>query len=219
MITRRTLLSRAAAVTAATVLGWLGSSPPSIAEDTQSNCDAEMTENCDEKISGFEPFIQLSAVLTGIDGNQLAPGFQGKGVDPAGHAKCEYFKRASKDPNFKDLLSLFDGNGNDPADPEHLKVADRILRDPKVGGLARSIMLAWFLGAWYEPTDVAKYRGQNPKPISFQVVSGEAYTQGWIWRVAEAHPMGYSNLRFGYWNNPPDLKTFALEKFQVARTK
>jgi hypothetical protein len=36
-----------------------------------------------------------------------------------------------------------------------------------------------------------------------RVVSATAYTQGWTWRVAQAHPMGYSELRYGYWGNDP----------------
>jgi hypothetical protein len=30
-----------------------------------------------------------------------------------------------------------------------------------------------------------------------------------VWRVAQAHPMGWSNLQFGYWGQePPDLEMF-----------
>jgi hypothetical protein len=40
-------------------------------------------------------------------------------------------------------------------------------------------------------------------PIPFTVLTPAAYTQGWAWRVAQAHPMGYSELRFGYWADQP----------------
>jgi len=36
-----------------------------------------------------------------------------------------------------------------------------------------------------------------------KVISPTAYTQGWTWRVAQAHPMGYSELRYGYWAEEP----------------
>jgi hypothetical protein len=210
MITRRTLLSRAAAATAMSVLGLLGSSRRSIAKPAPVDCNNETSGSCDEETGDFRNFIDLSAVLTGIDGNQLAPGSLGKkGVDPAAKAKCEYFQRASKDSNFKQLLNLFSKN----------EAVDSILRNPNVGDLARSIMLAWYLGAWYEPTDVAKYKGQNPSPIRYRVLSAQAYTQSWIWRIAEAHPMGYSNLRFGYWNSPPDSSIFGIDKFRIAENK
>ena len=42
-----------------------------------------------------------------------------------------------------------------------------------------------------------------------KVISSAAYTQGWMWRVGQAHPMGYSEWRFGYWAaDPPPLDTF-----------
>jgi hypothetical protein len=62
-----------------------------------------------------------------------------------------------------------------------------------------------YLGAWYP----SKTLSQTPPPWPVtpeKVVSAKAYTQGWTWRVAQAHPMGYSELRFGYWSDvPPPL--------------
>ena len=76
---------------------------------------------------------------------------------------------------------------------------------PKVNGsaddmkfLARSIVLLWYLGAWYKPDDL-KNKVDRP-----QVVSPKAYTQGLVWQIAGAHPMGYSNLQFGYWSRLPN---------------
>ena len=60
--------------------------------------------------------------------------------------------------------------------------------------LARSIVLLWYLGSWYTPDDL---KNKIAKP---QVVSPKAYTQGLVWQIAGAHPMGYSNLQFGYWS-------------------
>ena len=69
--------------------------------------------------------------------------------------------------------------------------------------LARSIVLLWYLGSWYDPKDLqSKPRGQ-PARISSEVVSAKAYTQGLVWQIAGAHPMGYSNLQFGYWSRNP----------------
>ena len=77
-------------------------------------------------------------------------------------------------------------------------------RDP-VRYLARNIIIAWYLGAWCDPSDLQKYDGPNPPagaPPS-TVITPTAYTQGWAWRTAQAHPMGYSDLRFGYWADQP----------------
>lgn len=69
---------------------------------------------------------------------------------------------------------------------------------------ARSIMKLWLLGVWYQPYTV----GSN-KSGDQMVVSDQAYTQSWAWRIAQAHPMGYSESFFGYWNEvPPSLEDF-----------
>jgi hypothetical protein len=39
--------------------------------------------------------------------------------------------------------------------------------------------------------------------LESQVVSATAYTQGLVWQIVQAHPMGYSNLQFGYWSRLP----------------
>jgi hypothetical protein len=76
--------------------------------------------------------------------------------------------------------------------------------------LARSIVLMWYLGAWYDPGDLqnAAELPDHPSP-PFKVISSKAYTQAWALRVAQAHPMGFSEMQFGYWARPPsDLRAF-----------
>jgi hypothetical protein len=67
---------------------------------------------------------------------------------------------------------------------------------------ARSIMKLWLLGVWYQPFDAA-----NLKKGDSTVVSDQAYIYSWAWKIAQAHPMGYSESFFGYWNStPPSLE-------------
>jgi hypothetical protein len=76
--------------------------------------------------------------------------------------------------------------------------------------LGRSLVLLWYLGAWYDPALLkqAQTKAAAAKPeqmfLPFTVASPKAYTRGWLWRIAEAHPMGYSDLQFGYWARTPD---------------
>jgi len=72
--------------------------------------------------------------------------------------------------------------------------------------LTRSIVLLWYLGSWYDPKDLrAQATAAKPDRInSSEVLSPKAYTQGLVWQIAQAHPMGYSNLQFGYWSRDPD---------------
>jgi hypothetical protein len=158
-------------------------------------------------------FLLLSGALTGVSLQTLAPELgtiQGDilntdpGVDPI-NIKDEYFGWISdknNDPtsSFGKLLQLAKDNRQ--------SLSDII---PKVNGssddvkfLARSIVLLWYLGAWYKPDDLKNHPDdlKNHKTLP-QVISAKAYTQGLVWQIAGAHPMGYSNLQFGYWSRDP----------------
>lgn len=149
--------------------------------------------------AAMHAFVQLSALLTGIAADKLAPS-----VDPV-DIKQTYFDVASRQggATFDQLLAIFQDNAKQPP----ATIADIILNQSgdDIRYLARSIMLAWYLGSWYDPAGLRK---QQPFP-PMQVISASAYTQGWAWNVAQAHPMGYSNLRFGYWaQKPPSLADY-----------
>jgi hypothetical protein len=175
--TRRKMLTIAAA-TAATAAGSATLPEPAAADDA----------------ADLGLFVKLSGALTGIDEARLAPP-----VDPI-QVKHDYFNQAKLDPAFDSLMQIIRA---DPANPT--AAADKVMNnaDPRIKYLGRSIILAWYLGAWYEP----KTLQQPPPPIppvpAQKVISPAAYTQAWTWRVAQAHPMGYSELRFGYWSDDP----------------
>jgi Membrane bound FAD containing D-sorbitol dehydrogenase len=136
-------------------------------------------------------FVRLSVALTGIAEARLAPS-----VDPIG-VKNDYFDRAKSDPDFPSLMQIV---RTDPANPP-VAAAAKIMSDPKLKFLGRSIILTWYLGAWYQPKLLAE--ASPPFPMPHKVISPAAYTQAWTWRVAQTHPMGYSELRFGYWSDDP----------------
>jgi hypothetical protein len=178
--TRRKMLGVAAA-TAAGAVTTTGLSAPAAADDA----------------ADLKLFVTLSAALTGIAEAKLAPA-----VDPIQIGK-QYFNQAKGDPAFSALLRIIRDDSTHP-DAAAEKVMNNA--DPKVKFLGRSIILAWYLGAWYEPKTLETYA--SPKQGTFpvtprMVISAAAYTQGWTWRVAQAHPMGYSELRFGYWAQDP----------------
>lgn len=151
-------------------------------------------------------FVGLSSVLTGVAADKLAPA-----LDPV-NIKQTYFDFAQKQSSvtFQQLLNIFSRNQDQPP----LQIGDIILNQSgdAVRYLARSIILMWYLGSWYDPAELQKYNAPNPPPDpvpAVQVISPDAYTQGWVWSVAQAHPMGYSNFTFGYWGqNPPSLSDF-----------
>jgi hypothetical protein len=146
----------------------------------------------------LDDFVALSVILTGIASDKLKPF-----LDTYGTAE-EYlvYATANGGPAFKNMMALFDANRSLP--PE--QIGELIFDNPdtSIAYIAKTVMLMWYLGSWYPPDVLQKYHADpvNNFPSSI-VISSNAYTQGWAWRVGQTHPMGYSDWRFGYWNAPP----------------
>jgi len=73
-----------------------------------------------------------------------------------------------------------------------------IMTDPTLARLAQNIIMLWYLGVWYDLGSPL-----TAKSFAIQVVSGKAYKNGLAWGTIGAHPMGYSEENFGYWNTAP----------------
>ena len=185
VLSRRTVLSGAVATTATTAVGPISTTLPALAADA----DTPMTL-----------FIGLSSALTGIAENKLNPQHKTPFPRDPLNVKQAYFDQASRHPAFEPLLKTYKANQSNPNKDALAKI---ILDQPEIRYLARSIMLAWYLGAWYEPS-VLEHPPAVPPPLPFTVISPAAYTQGQVWRVAQTHPMGYSEWVFGYWSRKPD---------------
>src|SRR5208283_323943 len=154
--------------------------------------------SADEADNDLASFVKMSSALTGIDEARLAPA-----VDPV-QIKREYLAVGKTNPSFDRLMGIFRANQSEPP----ATIADMILNHSgsDIRYLGRSIILAWYLGAWYNPATLEEYNSPKPPPQPVtpdKIISPAAYTQGWAWRVAQAHPMGYSELRFGYWSEMP----------------
>jgi hypothetical protein len=196
--TRRTVLAGAAAATAAISVGAVDS--PASAQSRQD----------------MLAFVLLSAALTGIAEGKLAPNFHAlpsstnidleqsdPGSDPV-DVKQEYFDWVNKrhQPTFRRLLQFAKDSRN--ASDRAQAIIDKVQARPDTKYLARSIVLMWYLGAWYDPGHLqALVEHPSAAPAKFEVISPKAYTQGWALRVAQAHPMGFSEMQFGYWSRPP----------------
>jgi hypothetical protein len=122
------------------------------------------------------------------------------GVDPF-NVKNEYFAWINfyDGPTFERLLEITKAHSKSIPD---IITAANASDDTKF--LARSIVLLWYLGSWYKPEDQKKNAAPGTRTfVPSQVVSAKAYTLGLVWQIAQAHPMGYSNLQFGYWSREP----------------
>jgi hypothetical protein len=190
-LTRRRMLS----VAAATATGAVTSLSASVEAATPAAPATPPAPSPLPDPADLSLFVALSSALTGIAAAKLAPT-----VDPI-QVKNEYFATASADPAFPALLQIIRSDPSNPA-----AAANKVMNDPKLKYLGRSIILAWYLGVWYAPKTLESYNaaGDQVFPVPPEkVVSPTSYTQGWTWRVAQAHPMGYSELRYGYWANDP----------------
>src|SRR6266516_2418832 len=199
--TRRTVLAGAAAATAAMSVGAVDS--PASAQTRQD----------------MILFVLLSGALTGIAEAKLAPGFRAvpsltdidleksePGSDPV-DIKQEYFNWVNKKRQAT-LRRLLQITKDSPKSSDRSQaIIDKVQATPDTKYLARSIVLMWYLGAWYEPSHLQKLAERPNLMPEFKVVSSKAYTQAWALRVAQAHPMGFSEMQFGYWARPPSPHT------------
>ncbi|MFJ4192995.1 sorbitol dehydrogenase [Pseudomonas sp. NPDC089534] len=153
----------------------------------------------------LDNFAGLSSALTGIPQDLLAPE-----VDPIGLPTefLAYIGPRITDAVLQALLSQYATLAADKVPPD--RIAQAVLMNgaqpatTQTAQAARAIMKLWLLGVWYQPYTVGGYK-QNDQTV----VSDQAYTQSWAWKIAQAHPMGYSEFFFGYWNSePPSLEDF-----------
>jgi hypothetical protein len=146
--------------------------------------------------SDLDDFVALSAILTGIAAGNLRPQLDTHGT-AATYLQLVQSRAAAA---FGTLLSTYRANKSKSAQ----EIGTLILTQSgaAVANVAKSITLLWYLASWYDPAKL-------PDTSRFTVVSSDAYTQGWVWRVGQTHPMGYSTWRFGYWHQaPPTLQDF-----------
>jgi hypothetical protein len=198
-VSRRALLAGTAATTAVAAAGPIAGTAHAQGADVNSKKD-------------MMAFLALSSALTGVRLAVLAPEFQSDpknpgvlnadpGVDPI-NVKNDYFKwiNASDGATFGKLLEIAKEHSTSPPD-----IINDVNASDDTRFLARSIVLLWYLGSWYEPKNLQKNASPGTRASTdSQVLSSKAYTQGLVWQIAQAHPMGYSNLQFGYWSREPD---------------
>jgi hypothetical protein len=142
-----------------------------------------------------EQFLGLSAVLTGFNRMQLlGTAMTGIYLDtleailPAGVV----------DELLAAYRKLPEGPGREAA------VEATILNDPKLGPVARNLIVLWYCGAWTALPDAWRTAyGASPLDTS-RVLSADSYLAGLQWVVAGAHPAGSQQQGFGAWSMAPE---------------
>lgn len=144
----------------------------------------------------LDNFVGLSAILTGFAAADLNPP-----LSPAPVA-VEYLQTLQSKvdaPTVARLLSTYQGIAAQfPPAGQPAQVQSQILEDPELGPVARNVIRMWYLSIWY-----TGYTGPVSGFSDGFVVSSNAYTKGLAWDAMQAHPMGYSEMHYGYWADPP----------------
>lgn len=156
-------------------------------------------------------FVAFSAAMTGLPASLLAPSLDTTDLKTA-YCTVMFTNNPTLGPN---VLSAWD-QANSQGVP-----TDSIVRaalqippyDPAfgpddfaalVGGgattaqitaILQAVMQVWLSGSWIQSPG-------DSSPVT-TVVSANAYVGGFMWQIAQAHPMGYSTDIFGYWADPP----------------
>lgn len=149
----------------------------------------------------MQTFINLSAVLTGFNASILAPS-----LDPV-NIKAEYL------PFFTDkvgasltqqIFATFSKLSSQTSPALTAQQIGQAMLAPSNGEdfvlACRKLIFMWYSGAW--PTLIPATATAQATTVS-DMISAKSYTCGLVWQVMQAHPMGDSNYRYGYWAKPP----------------
>jgi hypothetical protein len=138
----------------------------------------------------LKEFVVVSERLTGHSHTELM------GTGSAEHY-LQTLHRAVPEQVLDDLLAT----AHDPTADD--AVTAGLLADPRLGPVARNIILLWYCGTWQQLDDSwrREYDGQE---VEAHVVSANAYLSGLQWTVARAHAPGGNMQGFAAWSRRPE---------------
>ncbi|WP_294534911.1 hypothetical protein [uncultured Rhodoblastus sp.] len=138
----------------------------------------------------LELFVALSAALTGVKAFRLRGTGQAEAYLAAVEAIVPW-------PIIDDLFSQFAalpaGDALEPA------LESGILADPRLGAVARNLILLWYRGAWSQLPPAWRASFGSSAGDTNHVISSAAYQAGLQWEIAGAHPVGARQQGYGSW--------------------
>ena len=150
-----------------------------------------------------DPFVALSAILTGFDSVEL----WGTGmVETYAEVVTGTVGQEISDKLWAATTRII---ARDGADESQLETAVRreILASPMLGPIARNIIQLWYVSTWNElPKSWRNLYGNHPNDTT-RIISSEAYAQGLVWEVIGAHPPAAKQPGFDSWSRPPAGKS------------
>ncbi len=140
-------------------------------------------------------FADLSALLTGFGRIQLlGTGMVGSYL----HAVDAALPEGVVDELLDAFGRLAPGAGREAA------VCSAILGDPKLGPVARNLIVVWYCGTWTAMPDAWRSAYGTSPLDEDRVLSAEAYQAGLQWVAAGAHPAGALQQGYGAWSAAPE---------------
>jgi hypothetical protein len=170
--------------------------------------------------SEIDTYTQMSAALLGIEANVLVPELIQDNL-PLSEL---YFSVATATPLGREMVDrllvyyrMLVDQGASPAQVARILLSGGTGRPSLTmeSTYARLTMMMWLYGIWYGGTEVTTLPTSEPyiDPAyrTDFIVSARAYKNAWIWRIAQSHPMGFSNFAFGSWaEKPPTLGDYGI---------
>ena len=159
-------------------------------------------------------YLRLSAALLGIETTRLEPEARA-GETPLAdvfHGLCVEAAPAATAALLDTFREVAGRGGPDEAAARRLLSEGGLPRADGVGALTRLTALMWLYGVWYGGAETARMPDSTaflgPDHRADFVVSVRAYRNGWIWRFAQARPMGVAGAPGAWAEAPPSLGEF-----------
>jgi hypothetical protein len=143
----------------------------------------------------LEQFLDLSAVLTGFSRVQLL----GTGMTEEYLRALDAILPASVvDELLTAYIELPEGSEREEA------IATQVLGDPKLGPVARNVIVLWYCGSWTVLPDEWRYAYGASSLDKTRVLSAESYQAALQWVTVGAHTPGSANQGFASWAAAPE---------------
>lgn len=159
-------------------------------------------------------YLRLSSTLLGVEAARLEPDARA-GETPLAdtfHGLCREAAPAATAALLAAWREAAPRGEAAPAAAGHLLADGGRPRTDGVGALARLTMQMWLCGVWYGGTETARMPASagaiDPGHRTDFVVSVHAYRNGWLWRFAQARPIGVAGEPGAWSEAPPSLDAF-----------
>ena len=145
------------------------------------------TPSSPARVSGFDDFLALSRILTGVDNLDADLGQQ-------------YLDRLNSSPFNIFLLQILKRFHDLRDKPDVVdQVKKQIVADDSLRPTICQIVLLWYTSTVQDNLGI-----QPPAPPVMRFGTQEEYFSGLAWTVIGAHPPGLSGGYFGHWRYRPD---------------